>query len=264
MSAPMTTRTIDPHAPGIPFGRELVVELRKLVGTRGPWILLGVMGVIWLIVIAVVLGVPEHPMAFGSALNGFGITSRIFVGVLAILLVTSEWGQRAVLTTFTLEPRRERVLAAKLCATLLGALVVFALGVALAALVTAMRGGSFGGADEALRYYGIRALFDLLMAFAMAMAVLNTAGAVVAYLVLPEVVVPAILFFGSVAASDDYGRDSLFQSIGPWIYPQESMSVLQSANPGAQGWAQILVCAVIWIGLPGALGVYRVMTSEVK
>ena len=37
----------------------------------------------------------------------------ILLPVLGILLVTSEWSQRTAMVTFTLEPSRSRVIAAK-------------------------------------------------------------------------------------------------------------------------------------------------------
>ena len=54
--------------------------------------------------------------------------------MLGILAVTSEWGQRTALVTFTLEPHRGRIVIAKLVATVvLGAVaVVVALGLAAA------------------------------------------------------------------------------------------------------------------------------------
>lgn len=267
MSAPPAApRGIDPHLGSIPFWREIAVELRKLVGTRGPWILLGLLALVWIAILAVL--VFGETVTFSGSVQAFGNMTRIFVAILTILLVTSEWGQRSVLTAFTLEPRRERVIAAKLAAALIGAATLFGLAVALSAVITAIRGGSFDGAAEVVRYGGVRALFDVLMAFAMALAVLNTAGAIVAYLALPDVVVPALLFLLSFSTSGAQpgfeGHSTLFNTLAPWIYPQDAMSSLNSADIGAQDWAHVLVCAVIWIGIPGLLGVYRVMTSEVK
>lgn len=269
MSAPSVPgRGIDPNLPSVPLWREITVEMRKAVGTRGPWLLLGLLGLIWLVIAGVLLG-GESP-SFAGGMDGFSSMTRIFVAILAILLVTSEWGQRSVVTAFTLEPRRERVIAAKLAAVLLGVAGLFAAALVLAAVITAVCGGSFDGAAESLKSNGIRALFDILMAFAMGLAILNTAGAIVAYLALPDVVVPALLFLASFSTGgiggDGDGLESttLFATVGPWVYPQEAFSSIQGTGAGALGWAHVLVCAVIWIGIPGLLGVYRVMTSEVK
>ncbi|MCK0439307.1 hypothetical protein MUG78_07495 [Gordonia alkaliphila] len=261
MSAPMTVKGIDPNLASIPFWREVLVELRKSVGTRGPWIVLGVLGLVWLGVCAVALSTGTLG-SFGELLTSFGVMTRIFVGVLAILLVTSEWGQRSVVTAFTLEPRRERVLLAKLTAVAIGAAVIFAGMLVLTSLIVAIRGASFADAADAIRGDGIRALFDVLMAFAIAIAILNTAGAMVTYLVVPEVIVPTVLLLGSIGTTA--GEGTLFEKVAPWVYPRDALSGIGQVAPDAQDWGQVLVCAVIWIGLPGLLGVYRVMTNEVK
>ncbi|GAC58955.1 hypothetical protein GOHSU_62_00080 [Gordonia hirsuta DSM 44140 = NBRC 16056] len=264
MSAPTAARTIDPNAPGVRFGAQLAVELRKLVDTRGPQVLLGILALLWLGVIAT-LSFAGSTVSFATGANGFGAVTRIFVGVLAILLVTSEWGQRSVVSAFTLEPRRERVIAAKLGAALIAAGVLLGLGLALAALIAAVRGGSFGDAALTVRGAGIRALFDVLMAFAMGLAILNTAGAIVGYIVLPEILVPVLLLLISLPSADDLSSGgTVYNKIAPWVYPQDSLSALSEAGAGGLAWARVLVCAVLWIGLPAVIGVYRVMSSEVK
>ena len=260
MSAPTTVKGIDPNLASIPFWREVLVELRKSVGTRGPWIVLGMLGLVWLGVCGIALSAGTLG-SFGELLTSFGVMTRIFVGVLAILLVTSEWGQRSVVTAFTLEPRRERVLLAKLTAVVIGAAVIFVGMLLLTTLIVAIRAASFADAAAAIRGDGIRALFDVLMAFAIAIAILNTAGAMVTYLVVPEVIVPTVLLLGSFGSGSG---DTLFERVAPWVYPREALSGIGQADPGAQDWGQVLVCAVIWIGVPALLGVYRVMTKEVK
>ena len=60
----------------------------------------------------------------------FGATigvASIFLPIVGLLLVTSEWSQRTALTTFTLVPERGRVVAAKLlagCALALAAVAI--------------------------------------------------------------------------------------------------------------------------------------------
>lgn len=263
MSAPqMMPKMINPAAPGVPFGREVAVELRKLIGTRGPQVLLGLMLLIWVITALVLLSTSGH-LNFGDTLTGFSAVSRIFIGLLAILLVTGEWGQRAVMSVFTLEPRRERVIGAKLCAVLIGAFAVFVVAVAVAAAVVAIRGGSFDFAAEAFRVNGLRALFDVLMAFAMALAILNTAGAVVGYLALPEILMPLLLLLFTLPTEGRAGS-SFYETVAPWVYPQEMFRSFDSASVPGAAWAHLLVCAVLWIGLPAVIGVRRVMSSEVK
>ncbi|MFZ2511071.1 MAG: hypothetical protein WAW85_08285 [Gordonia sp. (in: high G+C Gram-positive bacteria)] len=263
MSSPqLTPKMINPTAPGVPFGREVAVELRKLIGTRGPRVLLGLLVLIWVITALVLLLTSGH-LTFGDTLTGFSAVSRIFVGLLAILLVTGEWGQRAVMSVFTLEPRRERVIGAKLCAVLIGAVAIFVVAVAMAAAIVAIRGGSFDFAAAAFRMNGLRALFDVLMAFAIALAILNTAGAVVGYLALPEIIMPLLLMLFTLPTAGNSGSN-VYESVAPWVYPQEMFRAFASTNVPGEAWAHLLVCAVLWIGLPAIIGVRRVMSSEVK
>lgn len=263
MSAPQRMpKMIDPAVPGVPFGREVAVELRKLTGTRGPQVLLGLMVLIWVIIAIVLLATGGAP-SFDAALTGFDAVSRIFVGLLAILLVTGEWGQRAVMSVFTLEPRRERVIGAKLCAVLAGAFAVFIAALALAALIVAVRGGSFEYAAEALRMNGLRALFDVLMAFAMALAILNTAGAIVGYLALPEIIMPLLLVLFSLP-SGGVDSNSFYDSAAPWVYPQEMFRPFSDSVVPGEAWAHLLVCVMLWIGVPAIIGLQRVLSSEVK
>ena len=56
----------------------------------------------------------------------------LLLPIVGILLVTSEWSQRTAQVTFTLVPRRGRVLAAKVSASVVLALVAFALALVLA------------------------------------------------------------------------------------------------------------------------------------
>lgn len=256
-------RGIDPTVPPIPFWRETAVEFRKLVGTRGPRVLLILLGIVWLCVLAGLV-FTSIPIDFADGISIFGSLTRIFLGILTILLVTGEWGQRSVLSTFTLEPRRERVIAAKLCAVLALGAVTFAASLLLTLLVTSVRGGSFVLAAEAIRFGGLKGLFDILMAFAIALAILNTAGAIVAYLALPEVIVPLLLLIVSLAVKSDSSRDGFVDRLTEWITPAAAFRDFQTGAVDAQSWAHVLVAATVWIGVPALIGTYRVMTSEVK
>ena len=72
-----------------------------------------------------------------------------FLPIIIIMLVTSEASQRNGLVTFTLEPKRSRVVVAKFLAG-----VVLAGGVMVLAFVLAVLGTLFGSADRARRRRG--------------------------------------------------------------------------------------------------------------
>lgn len=58
----------------------------------------------------------------------------IFLPVIGIIAVTGEWSQRTALTTFTLVPRRWRIVVAKIVALALPALLAVVISIATAAM----------------------------------------------------------------------------------------------------------------------------------
>ena len=117
----------------IPFGRLFRVELRKTVDTRaGRWLVGITVGAALLaegIFLAVVATHSDQTAAYGDFVGAAAFVSSILLPVIGIMLVTSEWSQRTAMTTFSLEPRRTRIVVAKLLAGVLltAFVIVFAL-----------------------------------------------------------------------------------------------------------------------------------------
>ena len=122
-----------------------------------------------------------------------------FLPIIIIMLVTSEASQRNGLVTFTLEPRRSRIVVAKFLAGIALALGVMVLAVVLAVLGTLLghrhRGATRRGPSTATWCSTASFLSNLIgifVGFALAMLIMNTAGAIVAYfaytLILPTAV----------------------------------------------------------------------------
>jgi ABC-2 type transport system permease protein len=102
------------------LARLTAVELRKAVDTRaGFWLQLGVVGLaITFAILQAVLGhASDHTLR--SILESTLFPWYVLLPIVGILLVSSEWSQRTTLVTFTLVPKRTRVLAAKLAAGIL-------------------------------------------------------------------------------------------------------------------------------------------------
>ncbi len=101
----------------IPFQRLVRVELRKSADTRaGRW-LIGITFGLTLIadlLIAIILALKDEAVMYGDLVAGAAFGSSLLLPVLGIMLVTSEWSQRTAMTTFALEPRRTRVVLAKM------------------------------------------------------------------------------------------------------------------------------------------------------
>jgi ABC-2 type transport system permease protein len=111
------------------------VELRKMYDTRaGFWLLLA--GVLLAALTAALTALTGHAQdhTLSNVLNNTTQAINVLVPIVGILLVTSEWSQRTAQITFTLVPQRGRVLAAKLCASVVLATLTFLVALGLSAL----------------------------------------------------------------------------------------------------------------------------------
>ncbi len=145
MTSPVAARPA-PTAPfpAIPFGRLVRAEWRKATGTRAArWLLAAVA--------LTTIGGLEIPLLFphdvtqsrASYLAWAGLGLTRLLPIVLMLAMTAEWSQRTAMTTFTQEPRRGRVLAAKIATgmgiSLAGA--VYAFGVTELAVTGAQAAG---------------------------------------------------------------------------------------------------------------------------
>ena len=254
------TRTLDVSAtPRIPFTRLLGVELRKMWDTRaGLWLLIAI-GVITAAIIVIFFLVSDPGDRVFQNFIGITATPQGFLlPVLGILLITSEWGQRTTLTTFTLVPSRSRVVAAKVAAALVLGLVAVVIAIALAALAT-LAGGQDDGfsalsADDFAKF-GLLQVSGILQGLAFGLILLNSAAAIVTYFVLP-------IGFSIIASI--WGALS---DVAPWIDLGTAQTPLfdgTTQNLTGEQWAQIATASLIWIVLPFVAGLVRVMRAEVK
>ncbi len=256
MSADPATMDVSTTRP-VPFGRLVRVELRKMRDTRSGFWLLTVIGVVTFLVVLLLVfagGPEDHTFA-----NYFAVTATpqgFLLPVLGILLVTGEWGQRATLTTFTLVPQRGRILSAKGTAAIifgLAAILVALLFSALAALVSGASdpGGSFDAVD--LGHLTLLQTLGVLQGLAFGLLFLNSAAAIVSYFVLPI----AFSIVTSMVAALSGAR--------PWVEPGAAhLPLLAGGSLTAVEWAHLATTTLLWIALPMAVGVGRVLRAEVK
>jgi ABC-type transport system involved in multi-copper enzyme maturation permease subunit len=261
----MSTTTATPVAPldlsgtpGIGFGRLLLVELRKLVDTRASrWLLIAIAAVTTAIVVIFFLASDEQDRTFSNLTGATGILQSYLLPVLPIMLVTGEWSQRTALTTFTLVPGRGRVVLAKVVASVLAGLAAVVLAFALAAL-----GAAVGGAPDAFASFGfdwfgrftLLETMGILEGLGFALLFLNSAAAIVVYLVVP-------IAFSIIANVWTFLRDA-----APWIDLGTAQTPLQdpAANVDGHDWLHLLTATLIWIVLPFVIGLVRVLRAEVK
>jgi ABC-2 type transport system permease protein len=240
-----------------PLARLVWIELRKAVDTRsGRWllVLIGLMAV----ASAVLTG------DTGSARNHnlphvLGDTSQlvaILLPVLGILLVTSEWSQHTVLTTFTLVPRRLRIIAAKATggALLAAAVAVVCVAVSTMVLVAAEHGqpGPWRDAGLAIAYSFVFQILNLLLGVGFGVLFRSTPVAVVAYFVIPTA---SSILTGTVHTLTPTGR---------WLDPSTVWNHLAGGTMTATTWAQVATTAAVWIALPGLAGVWHVLHRPVN
>ena len=236
--------------------RLTVVELRKMTDTRaGFWLLVSTA----LITIAVaVIAALAFESQDANLLNFLAISTvpaSVLLPVVGILLVTSEWNQRTAMITFTLVPNRGRVLLAKLLAGVLLALIAFQLCLICGLLATAVAGDD-GDATWSLSAALIgQALFSvavpMISGVAFGAVLLASAPAIVLYFVLPTVW--GIL--GEIPALEGTAR---------WLDTGRTMSPLLEEALSATQWARVGTSLALWLLVPLALGVWRVLRADVR
>lgn len=255
----MPGRIDTPRDKSVPFGRLISVELRKLVDTRsGRWLLIAIAVLTALAVGLVLFTDRSSAKSFNDMLAVSVLPQSFLLPILGIMAVTTEWSQRTGLITFTLEPRRPRVAFAKLAAVTAFGLIMVGLSMALAAGATALS-GVIAGKDPVwsvpgMIYAGIfiGQLMNLWMGFAFGALLQNTAGAIVTYLFLPVV--------WSILAGFSWAR-----TIAEWADTGRTMQPLfMGEDMSGTQWAQLGTSAFIWVVLPLALGLWRMVRSEVK
>ena len=129
-------------APGI--ARLTGVELRKMTDTRaGFWLQFVVVALTIALVVAFSIFAETKDLTYENMLLITVQPAGFLLPVIGILLVSSEWSQRTALITFTLVPKRWRILLAKLLAAITLALAAMVISVPVAALATAIAGGSW-------------------------------------------------------------------------------------------------------------------------
>lgn len=247
----------------IPMSRILAVELRKMFDTRsGFWLLIG-MGVSALIAtVSVALWAPDSSITYDSFGAAVGVPMTLLLPVMAILSVTSEWSQRSGLTTFTLVPRRGRVVLAK---------AVVSVGVGVASILLALAIGALGNIvgsslagvdtvwDISWSQMGTLLLanaLNLMVGFMLGVLLRNSPGAIVAYVVYNFVLPPLSMLLASI--------QHWWDRASRWLDFNQAQAPLYDGNLTAAQWAHLGVSAVVWTVLPLALGLAMLRRSEVK
>lgn len=270
-----TQPTIDLSRPGIPFSREVRVETRKMFDTRGGLWLFIITGALLLLVMALVLlvlGLNEDATITATGFSeAMTLPVSILVPVFAILTVSSEWSQRTHLTTFTLQPNRGRVVAAKFASVTLLALGTIVVAIAFGALGNVLYGMITGNevvwnvSAKQLFWTVLLQLLFFWMAFALASLILNTPAAIAVFyvvaLILPFMIYP-ILFFAVSWGSDVVQWLDFNYAAAPLITGNNMMD--EEVAVGVLDYVRFAFTIVLWVVVPGVLGFLRIKRTEVK
>jgi hypothetical protein len=242
----------------VPLTRLISVEGRKQLDTRaGRWLLITI-AVVTAIVLVVLLFVNGGKHSFRELLLATVTPQALLLPIVGILAVTSEWSQRAALVTFTLEPRRGRVAAAKTISALLVAVIALAAAVVLAALAhlgsIAFRGAEVGWSVPApvLAGFALMLLLGVAQGVGFGMLLLNTPAAIVSYLLLPTL----WSVLGGMVAS--------LKTAAGWLDLTTTMQPLLEGSMTGNQWLRLGTSTAVWVLLPLAAGLWRITRSEVK
>jgi ABC-type transport system involved in multi-copper enzyme maturation permease subunit len=198
-----------------------------------------------------VLAPTTFDQTYASYLRVAALGLTILLPVVAILMLTGEWSQRSVMTTFTQEPRRIRVMNAKLAVSMVlgGGAAVFGGVITAAGLGLAAASGRALEANltvGAVTGYLLFVLLNVLAGVALGALLQSSATAIAASFALPAAF--AVLGTASTLVSD-------------WIDMSTWNWVLE--NDWAGHVPQISFSIVFWVAAPLAAGVVRTIRRDV-
>jgi ABC-2 type transport system permease protein len=238
----------------IPFPRLVRVEWAKATDTRAArWLLALVALSTAAMMLAPVLAPTSFDQTYASYLGVAAVGLSILLPVVAILMFTGEWSQRSVYTTFTQEPRRIRVVNAKLAVSM----VLGGGGAVFGGVVTAVALGLASASGRALEAnlsvgaitgYLLFVLLNVLAGVALGALLQNSAAAIAASFALP-------------AAFAALGKASTL--VSDWIDTSTPWGKWVLENQWAGHVPQISFSIVFWVAVPLAAGVVRTIRRDV-
>jgi ABC-2 type transport system permease protein len=252
LDIPLPGRTAD-RRPGM--GRLTAVELRKMVDTRaGFWLQLAVVALTVAVVVVVCIVGHAQDQTLRELLSAALAPSSILLPIVGILLVSSEWSQRTAPITFVLVPNRARVLAAKVAASIVLSIVAFAFCLAVAAIATAI--ASPGLENTWSLPAGL--LGQSLLSLATGMV-----GGVAFGAVLLSSAPAIVLSFALPIAWGALGSIPALEGAARWLDGGRSLSPLTEHLLSSTEWARAGTTLALWMVLPLAIGLWRILRDEI-
>jgi len=247
-----------------PFHRLVRVELRKSYDTRaGFWLIASIALIVLVaeIIVLAVVSTQDETISFGDFIGVAAFLTSFLLPVLGIMVLTSEWSQRSAMVTFALEPRRALVIAAKALVGVLLTLATVVVAIAIGAVCNVLYGLIEGNADWTFGWpdlfaFVLTQVLAMLGGFALAALLLNTPAAIVAFFVY-KWVLPGLFALGAALVG-------WFETLAPWLDFQSAQEAIWDWSSSTEDWAQLVVSGFIWLVLPLAVGIWRVLRAEVK
>lgn len=253
------------HAPvhKVPLSRMVGVELRKMFDTRsGFWLMASILIAALLSTVAIILFAADADLTHYTFSQAIGFPMTVILPIIAILSITGEWSQRSGLTTFTLVPHRNRIILAKVVAS-----VTVGVAAMLVALVFGVVGNLVGAAiagtdlvwDVSVGHFltiVLGSLLCLLTGTMLGILFRSSTMALVTYFVY-SLLLPTV--FGLLAS-----RQEGFADLQPWVDLNSAQAALFEGSLTVDQWSHLGVTATAWIILPALVGLRLVMRSEVK
>jgi ABC-2 type transport system permease protein len=247
----------------VPLAQVTGVELRKMFDTRsGFWLMASIVIAALLSTVGTILFAPDADLTYYTFAKAIGFPMTVILPMIAVLSITGEWSQRTGLTTFTLVSRRNRVILAKVIAsvTVGVASMLFALAVGV---VGNLAGTAIAGTDlvwDVSFSHGVNiivgSLLCLLTGTMLGILFRSSPVALVAYFVY-SLLLPTV---SSILASSQ----ERFEDLRPWVDLNYAQSALFEGSLTAEQWANLAVTATTWLVLPALVGLRLVLRSEVK
>lgn len=213
-------------------------------------------GLVMVGVLTIPLAIPgdiDQNLAEYVFFGGTGLS--ILLPVVLMLSLTSEWTQRTALATFTQEPRRGRVLSAKLVVGVLASLAGATVAVALSAGGLLLSDAIGREVAWTISWQAVVALvsfsgLNVVMGMAFGALLHNTAAAIV-------------LFYLGGIVWGFLGAFAPLERVAEWLDPNRALGYLQAAD-WAGRWPEIATALAVWIVLPLVGGAARTIRRDVS
>jgi ABC-2 type transport system permease protein len=236
----------------VSFPRLTLVELRKMIDTRAGFWLQLLVAVVTVAAVVVVCIVADTDDATFQDLFTIAMTpGAILLPIVGILLVSSEWSQRTALITFTLVPRRMRVMSAKVAAGLVLGVIILAYSLVIAAIATLATGGEWTLGAAIFGQICILVLTAMATGIAFGALFLSSAPAIVLSFVLPL----GWAAIGSIRFLNDAAQ---------WLDTTRTTEPLTDRTLSGEEWAQLGTSMLLWLAVPLAIGLWRIGRGEIR